>query len=412
MPDRESTESLAGDRRVGVWLIGARGSIAVAVAAGKALLQEGLAGTTGLLTASPPFDSLPLISWEGVEIGGVDMVETPLADVLEAHARESIIPWMYREPAARDLAGIEGNICHIPSRLCLDRPDQVAGLRPWDVVQEIRRVLAEFKAARGLDRVIVVNVASTEALLPEQREVFGLERWDDLEERLKAVPGAVSWSILYAAAALLQGCAYINFTPNPGMEIQALAELAARQRLPHAGKDGKTGETLLKSVLAPMFYERRLQVLSWQSYNMLGNNDGRSLADPRAREAKIRSKSLQLQSILKNSPDLHTQVSIDYVPSLGDWKTAWNYIHFEGFLGVRMALSFTWNGCDTALAAPLVLDLIRFVELDWSRGGSGPQGHLDAFFKSPTSKCTHDFRVQVQKLYAHFGFSGEEAEVP
>src|SRR5699024_5712499 len=159
--------------------------------------------------------------------------------------------------------------------------------------------------------------------------------------------------------ALRAGCPVVAFTPSPGPALPAVAELAERVGLPWAGSDGKTGETLLKTVLGPMFATRALNVRSWASYNMLGGGDGQTLADPQAVQSKSESKARGLEHILGHPVDgpLH----IDYIPDHGDWKTAMDHVSFEGFLGTRMSLQFTWTGCDSALAAPLVLDLVRLL---------------------------------------------------
>ena len=164
----------------------------------------------------------------------------------------------------------------------------------------------------------------------------------------------------------------------------------------HAGQDGKTGETLLKSVLAPMFAARNLEVLSWVGHNIFGNLDGLVLDDPANKAAKIKSKDQLVGNILGYDPQ--TLVSIEYIRSLGDWKTAWDHIHFRGFLGTPMTLQFTWQGCDSLLAAPLVLDLIRFVELSHRRGEVGVLSHLASFFKRPLGLEEHDFSRQFSLL--------------
>ena len=130
---------------------------------------------------------------------------------------------------------------------------------------------------------------------------------------------------------------------------------------------------------------------------MLGNGDGASLADPIRREAKCRNKDEALRALLGDD-DAHTAVGIDYVPSLHDWKTAWDYVHFEGFLGTPMSLQFTWSGSDSALAAPLVLDLVRLVDEAARHGLAGPLEHTACFFKSPLSGGTHDFHRQFARL--------------
>ena len=145
-----------------------------------------------------------------------------------------------------------------------------------------------------------------------------------------------------------------------------------------------------------MFKYRNLRVLTWQGYNILGDRDGRVLSDKKNKQSKVDSKDALLPSIL--GYPLHTHVGIDYVPSLHDLKTAWDFIHFEGFLGFKMALQFIWQGCDAILAAPLVLDLIRFADLAASRGEAGSMPHLACFFKQPFAVAEHDLHKQWQML--------------
>jgi myo-inositol-1-phosphate synthase len=201
---------------------------------------------------------------------------------------------------------------------------------------------------------------------------------------------------LYAIAALDLGMAYLNFTPSLGASPPAIQELALLRDTCHAGQDGKTGETLLKSVLAPMFAARNLEVMSWVGHNILGNMDGQALADPVNKMAKIKGKDGLLGEILGYEPQSH--VSIEFIRSLGDWKTAWDHIHFRGFMGTPMVLQFTWQGCDSLLAAPLVLDLVRFIELAARHGETGVLSHLSSFFKRPIGTDEHDFSRQFEAL--------------
>src|SRR5262249_50564159 len=157
------------------------------------------------------------------------------------------------------------------------------------------------------------------------------------------------------------GASYINFTPSIGMNLPALRERAAARGIAYMGADGKTGETLMKSVLAPMFAQRNLRVLSWVGHNIFGNRDGLVLNNPKNKAAKVRSKDHLVSEMLGYAP--RTLVSIEYIESMQDWKTAWDHIHFTGFLGTKMALQFIWQGCDSILAAPLVIELARFAEL-------------------------------------------------
>jgi myo-inositol-1-phosphate synthase len=147
-----------------------------------------------------------------------------------------------------------------------------------------------------------------------------------------------------------------------------------------------------------MFAARALQVLSWQGYNMLGNGDGAVLADPAHREGKLRNKDEVLTGILGEH---HSHVAIDYVPSLGDWKTAWDFVHFEGFLGTKMSMQITWAGCDSALAAPLIIDLALLADFSARAGEGGEMAHTACFFKSPIAGGTHDFNAQHRALVTY-----------
>ncbi len=175
-----------------------------------------------------------------------------------------------------------------------------------------------------------------------------------------------------------------------------MVQLAEEKGVPVMGNDGKTGETLVKSALAPLFMCRNLEVLSWEGVNILGNMDGRVLNHPENKESKIRSKDGVLPKILGYSP--HSSVQINYVPSLCDQKTAWDFIHFSGFFGAKMSLQFVWQGYDSLLAAPLVLDLVRFAELAKRRGESGLMPHLACYFKDPLGVDEHRLYEQFRML--------------
>ena len=144
------------------------------------------------------------------------------------------------------------------------------------------------------------------------------------------------------------------------------------------------------------FASSNLRVLSWQGYHILGDRDGQVLADRDNKKSKVATKDGLLPAIL--GYPLHTHVGIDYVPSLHDLKTAWDFVHFEGFLGFKMALQFTWQGCDAILAAPLVLDMVRLADLAARRGESGPMPHLACFFKQPLDTQEHNLHRQWQLL--------------
>jgi myo-inositol-1-phosphate synthase len=263
-------------------------------------------------------------------------------------------------------------------------------------VRRLQRDLREFQTESALERVIIVNLASTEPA-GDHRKLP--ERWEDLANLLEsATATSLPASSLYAIAALDLGMQYINFTPSLGASPPAIQELARLRGTCHAGQDGKTGETLLKSVLAPMFAARHFEIMSWVGHNILGNMDGQALADPANKMAKIKGKDELLGKIVGYEPQ--SLVSIEYIRSLGDWKTAWDHIHFRGFMGTPMVLQFTWQGCDSLLAAPLVLDLVRFVELAARGGETGALSHLASFFKQPLGVADHVFSRQFALLRA------------
>jgi myo-inositol-1-phosphate synthase len=182
-----------------------------------------------------------------------------------------------------------------------------------------------------------------------------------------------------------------------GATPAGIGDLAQQRDTCHAGRDGKTGETLLKSVLAPMFAARNLHVMSWVGHNIFGNMDGQVLDDPENKAAKVKSKDHLLQEMLGYAPQ--TLVTIEHIRSMGDWKTAWDHIHFTGFLGTLMTMQFTWQGCDSLLAAPLVLDLARFTVVARQRNQTGPLTFLSSFFKSPLGHNNQSFAEQTRLLH-------------
>ncbi|HUR26864.1 MAG TPA: inositol-3-phosphate synthase [Planctomycetota bacterium] len=398
----QKTKSSA-QRRIGVWLIGGRGSVSTCVVYGLAGLREGWLDPTGLITAAAPLSALPLAGFDELVLGGHDVCRRPMTESAGELVKSNILSQDLVTLAAPHATAYEARL----RAGLLDDADvgfanldpltaRLGGLSPREKIAHVAEDLAAFARAEQLERVVVVHLASTEAFRPPH------DSWRTLEAFEKSLDAGASQpaSCLYAYAALANGHPYVNFTPSPGSSIPALRELAMQRRVPHCGSDGKTGETLLKTVLAPMFVARALKVRAWQGYNMLGNRDGEVLADPMHKEAKLRNKNDALRAIL-GDPEVHTHVGIDYVPSLDDWKTAFDLVHFEGFLGARMTLSFTWTGSDSALAAPLVIDLARLTEYSARRGEVGELPHTASFFKSPIAGGTHDFHAQFERLVGY-----------
>ena len=370
--------------RAGIWLAGARGSVAVTTVVGALALRSGLADPVGCVTAHPGLATAGLPGVDDLVFGGHDVTTSPLAKRAEQLAAAGVLPGRLAAALGPDLAEAEANLRPAP-----DGPtqDQTAAAIAADI--------SEFARRHQLDRVVVVNVTPTEPLAQPHPAHASLGALAGALAR----PGPVlPPSALYAYAAFLAGCPYVDFTPSTGARLPALAELAGQRGLPYAGHDGKTGETLLKSVLAPMFAMRNLAVRSWSGINLLGGGDGANLADPGANASKSASKQRVLSETLGYLPEGQTR--IDYVAGLGDFKTAWDLITFDGFLGTGMRLEFSWHGCDSALAAPLVLDLARITAAAHAAGRAGPLTALSFFFKDPLGDVSHALPDQWQALRA------------
>jgi len=375
-------------------MIGAGGAVGGTVALGIAALSKGIVGATGLVTARPEFVGLGLIEPGRILVGGHEIRSVTFIEAARALQRSSnVIPQrvlgesspMLEEMQSRVKRGI---VCGHDS--------------PLGLMEAVRRDLAAFRSANGLDHVVVVNVASTERPI-DAHPAHG--DWESLGAAMgRADSDVIPVSAIYALGAFAAGCSYINFTPSVGMNLPAIEEFAGQRDVLFMGRDGKTGETLLKTVLAPMFASRNLRVRSWVGHNVLGNEDGRTLSDPTVKASKLRSKNTVLANVLGYEP--HTCTTIEYVPSLGDWKTAWDLIHFEGFLGTPMRLEFTWTGSDSMLAAPLIIDLVRLTALERTRGRRGRMEHLACFFKDPDGVREHDHHRQWNELINHVKSSG------
>ncbi|WP_198958300.1 MULTISPECIES: inositol-3-phosphate synthase [Amycolatopsis] len=369
--------------RTGLWLVGARGSVATTAISGLLAMRSGLAGPDGCVTERLDVAPGVLPGWDELVVGGHDLVDTPLEKKAEQLTAGGLLPAGLL-PAIRDgLRAVEADLRLVP-----------AGRTQAEIAARLADDLREFRTRHGLSAVVVINVSSTEPPTvdaPEHHDLDALVAALDEPDR-EVLPG----SSLAAYAAVSAGCPFVDFTPSTGIRLPALVEFARRQGLPYAGSDGKTGETLLRSVLAPMFAARALKVRSWSGTNLLGGGDGATLADPVKAAGKLESKARGLAALLGD--DVTAPLHIDHVPDLGEQKTAWDHVSFEGFLGARMTLQFTWTGYDSALAAPLVLDLARLTAAAYRAGESGPLGQLAFFFKDPVGTGEHRFAEQARIL--------------
>ncbi|MFO0935284.1 MAG: inositol-3-phosphate synthase [Gemmataceae bacterium] len=390
------------ERRVGLWLIGAFGGVGTTTAVGLSALARDAAQPIGMVTALPQFQKCDWDTLDQFVVGGHDIRNGSfLSTARELQRRAGVFSNEMLTACEADLnswsANVKPGVIYRPNDAIAqmaDRRDVRLAPDPIAAIQQIQQDLREFESDHNLDQIVVINVASTEPPFPigdDHQTMAGLERILD-----RPNPPPLPTSSIYAYAAIDALYPYVNITPSLGASFPAMEELARLRGTPHAGQDAKTGETLLKSVLAPMFAKRNLKVLSWVGHNILGNRDGLVLSDPMNKASKIQSKEGLLAELLGYRPQSH--VSIEYIESLDDWKTAWDHIHFEGFLGTKMTLQFTWQGCDSILAAPLVLDLARLALRAQRRGQSGALTPLSCFFKSPIGVKEHDFGRQFELL--------------
>ncbi|GAA1565070.1 inositol-3-phosphate synthase [Dactylosporangium maewongense] len=365
--------------QTGVWLVGARGSVAVTSIVGAAAVRAGLTEPIGCVTEHPVLRSDALPGFGEIVFGGHDIATICVVKKAEALAEAGVVPARLVATLHSELSAVDEEIRPLPHGTAAE------------VAAAVTADLLDFQRRHNLARVVVVNVASTEAAVTPHPAHASL---DSLHDALDTLPP----SSLMAYAAFEAGCSFVDFTPSTGARLPALHELAQARNVVYAGHDGKTGETLIKSVLAPMFAMRNLRVKSWSGTNLLGGGDGATLAEPAANAAKSASKQRVLSETLGYQPDGHTR--IEYVPDIGDFKTAWDLITFAGFLGTPMRMEFTWHGCDSALAAPLVLDLARLAAAAHAAGRAGPLTELAFFFKDPLGEVDHALGAQFEALAA------------
>jgi myo-inositol-1-phosphate synthase len=274
-----------------------------------------------------------------------------------------------------------------------------------DLAEAIRQDIRDFKEKNGCDRLVMVWCASTEIFMEETADHQNIEAF---EAAMDASHETIAPSMLYAYAALMEGVPFANGAPNLTCDVSALVKLANELGVPIGGKDFKTGQTLLKTVLAPMLKARMLGVAGWYSTNILGNRDGEVLDDPESFKTKEESKLGVLEYILQPDTypelygDLYHKVRINYYPPRKDNKEGWDNIDIFGWMGYDMQIKVDFLCRDSILAAPLVLDLALFFDLAGRAGMSGIQEWLSFYFKSPQHAPglypEHDLFIQQTKL--------------
>ena len=386
------------NKRVGVLIIGSHGAVATTMIAGAALMKKGLVPRHGMMTESKACAGVNLVDVDDLVFGGWDLRADNAYQAANEHRvvhpslleqvkpeLEAFQPWP-AVASSRFLASMSGkNMIFVNT-----------------VREELDVIVANieaFKLRHGLTRVVMVNLASTERYV----EVEDIHRTiPAFEAALDANDPRISPAMKYLYVACQLGIPHANFTPSLS-KIPALEELAERRGVPIAGEDGKTGQTMLKTVLAPAFVIRQLHVDGWYSTNILGNNDGKVLDDPGSNKTKVASKSKVLDDILGYNIRNH-QVHIDYYKPRGDAKEAWDSIDLVGFLGEHMQLKVDFLCKDSILAAPLVIDLVRLLDLAKRHKYRGIQRQMSVFFKAPYvtegERAQHDLFKQQSMLEA------------
>ncbi len=382
-----------------IWYIGAYGIVSTTAMVGGKLIEKNKVDKIGLVSELPFFEGIDKYAPLKFEFGGheVRKVENAYNAALQHWNQNRHFEKDYLDEVKEDLEKIVA-----AKGTALNCGSGVEALGELDTLEKDEKSLSEIveKLEDDIKRfadneTVVINVASTEPL-PKFNDKYhktldGFERMieDDAKEFATA-------SMLYAYAALKNRIPYGNFTPSVGSSLPALKELAIEKKVPHAGNDGKTGETLVKTTLAPMFAYRNLKIIGWMSYNILGDLDGLVLSHAENKESKVISKDKVLEKVLGYSPFSITE--IEFFPSLVDNKTAFDFIHFQGFLGTKMKFYFIWDGIDAIVAAPLTLDIARFLLFAKKKGIFGVVREMGFFFKSPMENENVNTHSQFEEL--------------
>jgi myo-inositol-1-phosphate synthase len=399
-------------------LIPGMGAVSTTFIAGVEAIKKKLASPIGSLTQLgtirlgkrtdkrvPPIrEFVPLASLDDLVFGGWDIFEDSCyeaavkAGVLESSLLDKVkpelqgvTPWkaVFSRDYVRNLSGT-----HVKT-----------GKSKMDLAEQVTADIENFRKAHGLERMVMIWCGSTEVYLTPQPVHESLATF---EQGLRESHPAIAPSMVYAYAALKLGIPFANGAPNLTVDVPALVELAQQNHVPICGKDFKTGQTLIKTILAPGLKSRMIGLAGWFSTNILGNRDGEVLDDPDSFKTKEESKLSVLDQILQ--PDLypelygnfHHKVRINYYPPRGDNKEGWDNIDIFGWMGAPMQIKIDFLCRDSILAAPLVLDLVLFLDLAQRSGMRGIQEWLSFYFKSPMSAPglypEHDLFIQLMKL--------------
>jgi myo-inositol-1-phosphate synthase len=399
-------------------LIPGMGAVATTFVAGVLAVRKGLGKPIGSLTQMGTIrlgkrtekripaikEFVPLANLDNLAFGGWDIFED---DMYSAAVKAGVLEREMLDNIRTDLK----NLIPLPAVFDQDYVKRLNGHHvktaktKMDLVDQVRKDIQRFKEQHDAQRLVMIWCGSTETYIQPGPVHSSLEKF---EAGLKENDPAIAPSMIYAYAALSEGVPFCNGAPNLTVDIPAMIQLAKQKNVPISGKDFKTGQTLMKTVLAPAFKARMLGVSGWFSTNILGNRDGEVLDEPMSFKSKEVSKLGVLEYILQPElyPDLYKdiyhKVRINYYPPRGDNKEGWDNIDIFGWLGYPMQIKVDFLCRDSILAAPLVLDLALFMDLAARAGMSGIQEWLSFYFKSPMVAeglyPEHDLFIQLKKL--------------
>jgi myo-inositol-1-phosphate synthase len=413
----KGTEIPPAKGRLGVLLVGL-GAVSTTFIAGVEAIKRGLAQPVGSLTQMGAIrlgkrtddrnplikDFLPLAGLDDLVFGAWDIFTDSAYDAaMHAGVLEKELLSQLKTPLQKIKPMKAVFDQHYVKRLNGENVKE--GKNKLDLAQQLIEDIAEFKRKNRCDRLVMVWAASTEIFLKPHAVHRTVESF---EKAMRENHKAIAPSMIYAYAAMKAGVPFANGAPNLTVDIPAIRKLAEQNAVPVCGKDFKTGQTLMKTILAPGLKSRMLGLHGWYSTNILGNRDGEVLDDPESFKTKEESKLSVLEYILQ--PEVYPQlykdfshvVRINYYPPRGDNKEGWDNIDIFGWLGYPMQIKIDFLCRDSILAAPIVLDLALFLDLAQRVGMKGTQEWLSFYFKSPMTAPglypEHDIFIQLMKL--------------
>ena len=394
------------------------GAVATTFIAGVESIRRGLSQPIGSLTQmatirlgkrtenrSPLIkDFVPLASLDDLVFGGWDPIPD---DAYAAALNAGVLEEKHLTPLKDFLTGIKPMPAVFDNKYVsrINGTNVKTGKTKRDLAEQLRQDIRDFKSNNGLDRLVMVWCASTEVFIRPGPQHATIEQFEKAMERND---DAIAPSMLYAYASLMEGVPFCNGAPNLTVDLPALQDLAIQRGLPISGKDFKTGQTWMKTVIAPGLKARMLGLQGWYSTNLLGNRDGEVLDDPASFKTKEESKLSVLHNILQPEiyPALYKDfahvVRINYYPPRGDNKEGWDNIDIVGWMGYPMQIKVNFLCRDSILAAPIVLDLALFSDFAHRAGMKGIQEWLSFYYKSPMAapglQPEHDLFIQQTKL--------------